>query len=735
MVRIDKAQREVNTQAIPHQYVDGGNTRGAFGENVALATQKAGEGLEDIGIMLDKIQAQNERANVVKLQNDVYQQWEEPNLYSKDGYFNQFGRNAAGKSAEVLANYDAWVEQRKKELGINSKRANVVFAEMNNRNRERISRAILAHDLQQTQEAEKTELSQLCKNYDTQGVWDRNSDEQFEYNMSEKIKAVKNYGIVANLDKTQINALMNNASEEYLNGVLTALLSDGNYQRAGKILENNKSYLSDENYTKFVKNIASAKTEDMSRQVGKMLASQGLTPTQAQSYVEKQYPNDFEMQDKTMSQYSYRVNLVKAEQKELEEKQERQLKQNVYSMIEQGYGDSEIISALSTSGLDPEQIEKGMKALQLVRKIESGGNDDVDYNLLLDEMIYNWDSFKTKDLTRYNLTKEQRNELLEKQRKRPELTAQSVLREAVKSKFSIAVGHDKWLGNMQGVEKDKYIDGVVGMLSNIELLTGKAFDLKNIKTNQELQNLIEAFGYKNPNQPNKNLDETFELFGRAFMRENQLATEYIDYYKNFKNYCSAQSFAAKEYAQFVATNKREPNAEEINGIATRTYNRVERAYSDAAKNKLVKNAAIYQQVRNITPKPNETKAATYFADVLVPQISRDLGKNFVVTSRYRNQSGSKHSQGICVDISMSEHDEMTRRKFVEEIYNYPFVKTIFTADPCILNVFPEGNLFKKMKSAKSYDTNYAKTHPNTNMNHKNHVHVELIGEYGMENGR
>ena len=146
MVRIDKAQREVNTQAIPHQYVDGGNVKGAFGEAIGRATQAVGESIADVGVMLDKIQAQNERTNVVKLQNDIYQQWEEPNLYSKDGYFNQFGRNAAGKSAEVLANYDNWIEQRKKELGINSKRANIVFSEMNNRNRERISRAILAHD-------------------------------------------------------------------------------------------------------------------------------------------------------------------------------------------------------------------------------------------------------------------------------------------------------------------------------------------------------------------------------------------------------------------------------------------------------------------------------------------------------------------------------------------------------------------------------------------------------------
>ena len=124
-------------------------------------------------------------------------------------------------------------------------------------------------------------------------------------------------------------------------------------------------------------------------------------------------------------------------------------------------------------------------------------------------------------------------------------------------------------------------------------------------------------------------------------------------------------------------------------------------------------------MRNIAytkAKPHEQKVLTYFADNQIPTISKQLGFNLTVTSRYRNQAGSHHSEGRAADVSMSELSIRNRIRAYEKLLALPNVEKIGTSDSNILSHFA-GNT--KIKDERNYDLQHG-------TNHKNHAHVTLI---------
>lgn len=85
-------------------------------------------------------------------------------------------------------------------------------------------------------------------------------------------------------------------------------------------------------------------------------------------------------------------------------------------------------------------------------------------------------------------------------------------------------------------------------LIKVERMQGAAFDFKDGK---QLEAIMEGFNYKDETAPNKNIDETRELFARA------------------KKHGEAYDLMAREYMRFKGENKREPNPQEIYEMAKR----------------------------------------------------------------------------------------------------------------------------------------------------------------------
>ena len=157
--------------------------------------------------------------------------------------------------------------------------------------------------------------------------------------------------------------------------------------------------------------------------------------------------------------------------------------------------------------------------------------------------------------------------------------------------------------------------------------------------------------------------------------------------------------------------------EKLKIINNRINMKVQEKKSQAQQNidNVKSNATTMRNISYTTAKPNEQKILTYFADNQIPTISKQLGLKLTITSRYRNQAGSHHSEGRAADVSMSEHNIQNRIKIYERLLALPTVQAIGTSDPNILTRF-NGN--PKIVDERRYDKQHG-------TNHVNHAHVTL----------
>ena len=172
------------------------------------------------------------------------------------------------------------------------------------------------------------------------------------------------------------------------------------------------------------------------------------------------------------------------------------------------------------------------------------------------------------------------------------------------------------------------------------------------------------------------------------------------------------------YYQSKHNGEMPPNDEKMKIIQQRINQKVQdkKTVAKQSIDNFRSNAAIMRDISSTNPKENEQKVLTYFADSFVPQIESDLNINLTVTSRYRNQQGSKHSEGRALDISMSEHSPDERIKIYQKLLSSPVVYKLGTSDPLILGTFKDNT---KIKDERDYDKRKG-------TNHVNHVHITLI---------
>ena len=239
-------------------------------------------------------------------------------------------------------------------------------------------------------------------------------------------------------------------------------------------------------------------------------------------------------------------------------------------------------------------------------------------------------------------------------------------------------------------------------------MQGAAFDLKN---KQQLEAIMAGFNYKDADAPNKNIDETRELFARA------------------KKHGEAYDLMAREYMLFKGQNKREPNPEEIYEMAKRSYNTIENAWKQRDMGKLNQAQGMYKSINAVTPKKGETKVLTYYADERIPQISRELGIPLKVTSRYREGDNGSHGKGRKCDVGMAALNPAQRQLVFERMLAEPAVASIGTSDPVLLRKYNNPKNIK-IRDLRGYDADYKKAHPDTTMNHVNHIDIAFDTRFG-----
>ena len=701
MPQVPQYHREVSAQLTPTPEVSARLNGDMFGANVAQAQGNLGKAIGDFNNGMIAIKNRIDNTKIMEMAN-VSHEWEEPNLFNKDtGYLYKFGKDAYGQSESLLKDYDKYMDDYIKKSNFSPEASRMARATAL-RLRERIEHAVISHDYKQGVEWSKNEAQTAQINYLNTAVNFRNNPQEINKAIQSGFQAIEMQGEIQHLDNSAINLAKMKYRSDVHEAVFSALLGEGSME-AGRYLEAHKNEIDP---SKLPHYIAAAKNNELNY-TARATASSLLGLTTEQAYSKINAISDPQTRDTTMREY----NTLKHQQNQIQTERDNQLSseimQEVYQLHDSGnYSMGEIMTKVNHSDMSLEMKEKIYKNLKEMQELENVGNNWADYNTLLDMAGENHEMFLQVNPATYNLTKDQYNKIVEMQRKGANVkySTEAQLKEVVKSfsGFNPATQHD--------LSTNEYRNDLVKFLSKLERLQGEAFDIKHIDEGQ-LANIIQGFEYKDENAKNKNIDETKELYMRA-KKDGEIYER-----------------AAYQYAAFKQENKREPKPDEIYEMVKRSYNAVETEYKQKAYGKITTIQGYQRDINNTVAKEGETKVLTYFADSEVPKIERELGLKLISVqgSRYREGDTGGHGKGRKLDISMSEHTTQNRIRIFEKMLANPLVTSIGTSDPILLKRF-EGNT--KIRNLNSYDANYQKLHPNSRMNHVNHIDISLNTTFG-----
>lgn len=701
MVRIPQYNRSVAPQNTALGYVKDNSNPVAFGVGVTEAVKDASDALGKVGEGIFDLKEQYDKAKVLEISNEL-DKYVNDTLRDKDnGYLYKSGKEAMGKSPEIMNGYDKYVDEivgKSGVWGIQEQQLRNIAAQK----RINLERYSEEHDKKQSDAWQDSVYTDALSNVFSKAINGRNNPSDIEKYRKDGLTILDNYGVAKGwYNDAETYKIKKKEFEGNFNAqVLDAYLADGSL-KAREYFYKHKDSFSPEVQNEYLKRIHSEEVNYGARSAAQIL----VTKTPEEAYKEIDAIENIDLRNATENEYNRLLRHKETIQKQNDIRTSNEIMQKVYAAYDNGEDIYSIMREVNTSNMSLEQKEKIYKNLKAMQELEGVGNNWADYNILLDMAAYNNEEFKTTNLANYNLTKEQYNSLTEMQRK------------ASTNEFTPEAEMKKALGDLDGfnlfqtsdgLKMDEYKNEVVRFLSKVERMQGSAFDLKN---KQQLEAIMAGFNYKDENAVNKNIDETRELFARA------------------KKHGEAYDLMAREYMLFKGQNKREPNPEEIYEMAKRSYNTIENAWKQRDLGKLNHAQGVYKNVNSTIPKTGETKVLTYYADTRIPQISRELGIPLQVTSRYRKGDSGSHGKGRKCDVGMTALTAIQRQQVFEKLLTEPAVASIGTSDPILLRKY-NNPPNPKIRDLRAYDTNYKKAHPDTTMNHINHIDISFDTRFG-----
>lgn len=700
MVRIPQYNRNVAPQNTPYSYVQAKVSPDAFGANVSQSMGNLGKAAGDGLDLMATLKANYDKTKLVEFSNFI-DNWSNENLYDKDkGYFNKTGKEAMGKSPELMESFDKYADDYISKSGFYggfAQRARNIVQQKRNT----IERYVEAHDKKETNAWQDAVYTDAVTNVFSKAIQGRNNDADLAMFYKDGMTLLDNYAITKGWDKDPEMLAMKKKQYEgnFHAQILDAYLAEGSL-KAQEYFNKNKDKFTPEVQNRYLQRIHTEEVNYAARATAQSLL--GKSTQEAYQYIDS--IQNIDVRNATENEYNRLLRHQETIQKQNDIKLSNQIMQEVYNAYDNGEDISSIMRKVNTSDMSLEQKEKIYKNLKTMQELEGVGNNWADYNILLDMAAYNNEQFKDVNPANYNLTKEQYNKIVQMQR------------DITNNQYTPEVEMRKQLGGFtgfapqtsNGLRSGEYKDELVRFLSKVERMQGAAFDFKN---KEQLQAIMEGFNYKDPNAVNKNIDETKELFARA------------------KKHGEAYDLMAREYMYFKGQNKREPKPEEIYEMAKRSYNTIENQWKQRDLGKLNNAQGIYQSVSSTIAKKGETKVLTYYADVRIPQISRELGIPLQVTSRYRAGDSGGHGKGRKCDVGMAALNTAQRLTVFERMLSDPAVASIGTSDPALLKRYNNPKN-PKIRDLREYDANYKKSHPNTTMNHVNHIDISFDTRYG-----
>lgn len=701
MARIPQYNRQVAPQNTPFAYQNANLNGDMFGANVYKAQAGLGDAAVNLAEGIVDLKAQYDKTKVLENTNKI-SNWANENLYDKDnGYFNKTGKEAMGKSTEILENYDKFTDELVAKSGLAfgyQEKLRRIIEEK----RLGYERQIESHDKKQSDAWQDSVFADSINNIQSDLNKNRNNPEAMEVQLKNFDVVFDNYAAIKGWDKDpETYKIKKKAGLAALKAsTLDAYLAEGSL-KAREFFAANEEYFTPEQRNQYAAKIHNEEVNYTARTTAQNLMN--MSTTDAYKYIDG--IENIDVRNATENEYNRLLRHKETIQKQIDAQQSQQIMQEVYAAYDNGDDISAIMRKVNNSNMSLEQKEKIYSNLKTMQELEGAGNNWADYNILLDMSVYNNDEFKKINPANYNLTKEQFNKIVQMQRDAAnnQYTPEAEMRKQLSGFTGFNIFQT---GN--GLKADEYRQELVRFLSKVERMQGAAFDFKD---KNQLKAIMDGFNYKDPNAVNKNIDETKELFARA------------------KKHGEAYDLMAREYMLFKGQNKREPSPEEIYEMAKRSYNTIENNWKKRDMGKLNNAQGIYKSATSTVPKKGETKILTYYADTRIPQISRELGIPLQVTSRYRAGDSGGHGKGRKADVGMALLNPAQRQQVFEKLLSEPAIASIGTSDPLLLKKY-NNPANPKIRDLRNYDTEYKKSHPKTTMNHINHVDISFDTRYG-----
>lgn len=673
-------QPTVRNQRTPQGYNQVSVNADMAGENIARANYVLARMGENVSDNIKKHIDQLAKTKIVEATNklDTYAQ---QTLYDKDnGYFYKTGKNAAGQAPVIMQDYDNYAKQVLDESGLSGSYKSQALNAINSK-RNQVFIDVNAHDVEQTKIYQNNVYTEKTNNIITQAILHRNDNDFLAKNKQQGLNAIELQAQTLNWDDEKKVLETTKFLSQYNEKVIGAFLADGSL-KAKPYYEAHKSEILPDRHN----SILNAVNNNEKRYQARSLANQIINSSKSEreSIEKAEAIQDPELSDMTVS----RVKRHYSDEEHFKSLEQREALDEFYEKAVQA---KQTGSTLPYDAI-PDNVDPETK-LSLMNYINTKGQPETDnqvWETLYDMSVNNAQGFAKEDLNKYRgyLSDGEYKNFLKKQQ---DIQAGGYYT-TIKDDDRMIKAALKTMGlNSDGKTASAFSE-IRAMTRELEARKGRKI------TDAELQNLTNSLGYKGEDGV-----QLYKLLERGMSQK-------VGFMRDVMN-----DFI---YHQSKHNGEMPSDSEKMKIINNRLYQKVQekKTYAQQSVDRVKYNALTMRNIAYTNPKPNEQKVLTYFADNQIPAIEKKLGIKLTITSRYRNQPGSKHYEGRAADVSMSEHSPQNRIRIYEEILPLPDVQAIGVSDPVILAHFA-GN--RKIVDERRYDKQHG-------TNHVNHAHVTLI---------
>ena len=365
MVRIPQYNRSVAPQNTPLGYAKANTDTNAFGLNVTQALGNTGKSLDNLGSSMFELKAQYDKTKVVEVSN-MLDKYINDTLNDKDnGYLFKSGKEAMGKSPEIMDGYDKYADEIISKggfWGANERYIRNIAAQK----RMGLERYSEAHDREESDKWQDSVYTDALTNIFNKAINGRNNPADIEKFRKDGYTLLDNYALVKGWDKDPETFEMKKKEFEgnFNAQILDAYLAEGSL-KASEYFHKHKDKFTPEVQNRYLQRIHTEEVNYGARTTAESLI--GKPTEEAYKFIDG--IENIEMRNATESEYNRLLRHQETIQKQNDIKTSNEIMQKVYAAYDNGEDIYSIMREVNTSNMSLEQKEKIYNNLKTMQEL------------------------------------------------------------------------------------------------------------------------------------------------------------------------------------------------------------------------------------------------------------------------------------------------------------------------------------------------------------------------------